>query len=158
MARLFADFLIPSITTLGVLALNIDYILRLNCDLYSEGSSRACILGTLFATPWILSCLLLVPIYIISLQKVSLYNTNLCQIITEGDYARALLVMSYVLYGSLLLIFTLTVKLTYLCYGVHLRGGGDFVLGLWGIGVGLARKELNMFTKYTKERHALTSR
>ena len=44
-ARLLADFLIPSITTLGVLALNIDYILRLNCDLYAEGNSRAYILG-----------------------------------------------------------------------------------------------------------------
>lgn len=114
-ARLLADFLIPSITTLGVLALNIDYLLRLSCDLYSEGGSRACILSTLFVTPWVLSCLLLVPIYVVSLQKVSLYNLEkACQIVTEGGYARALLVLSYILYGCILLIVTLTVAVMYL--------------------------------------------
>ncbi|PVD19376.1 hypothetical protein C0Q70_19864 [Pomacea canaliculata] len=114
-ARLFADFLIPSITTLGVLVLNIDYILRLTCNLYSEGGSRACILGSLFVGPWLVSILLLVPIYIVSLRKISPYNTgNMCQIITEGVYARTLLTMSYILYGCILLVVTLSVAVMYL--------------------------------------------
>nr|KAG5691546.1 hypothetical protein BaRGS_012346 [Batillaria attramentaria] len=114
-ARLLADFLIPSITTLGVLALNIDYVLRLTCDLYSEGGSRACMLCTLFVTPWVLSCILLVPIYVVSLQKVSLYNPErACPVVIDGGFARALLVLSYILYGCILLVLTLTVAVMYL--------------------------------------------
>ena len=67
--------------------------------------------GTLFVTPWVLSCLLLVPIYAVSVEKVSPYNVfSNCHVIMEGGYASALLVLSYILYGCILLGFTLTVR------------------------------------------------
>ncbi|XP_076444155.1 uncharacterized protein LOC143282410 [Babylonia areolata] len=114
-ARLFADFLIPSITTLGVLALNLDYVLRLVCNAYSEGTSRAVIMCALFVTPWVLSCVLLVPIYVVGVQKVSLYNSfSTCHVVFVGGYARALLVLSYILYGFVLLVLTVVVAVMYL--------------------------------------------
>ncbi|KAL8567154.1 hypothetical protein ACOMHN_033056 [Nucella lapillus] len=120
-ARLLADFLIPSITTLGVLALNLDYVLRLVCNAYSEGISRAIILCGLFVTPWVLSCVLLVPIYVVGVQQVSLYNVySSCHVVFVGGFARALLILSYILYGFMLLILTLVVAVMYLVKREHL--------------------------------------
>lgn len=114
-ARFLADHLIPSICTLGVLALNLDYILRLTCNLYAEGTGRACLLCSLFVTPWVLSLVLLIPIYVVGVDKVSLTNPySDCHVVMQGGYSRALLVFSYILYGCLLLILTMSVAIMYL--------------------------------------------
>ncbi|CAG5117727.1 unnamed protein product [Candidula unifasciata] len=112
--RFFADFLIPSVTTLAMLALNIDYILRLCCSTYSEGGSRTSLIVVLFLAPWIVSNLLLIPLYIDGMNKVSGTWRTTCDINMGGHLTRTLLVVSFFPQAGLLLIFNLIVSILYL--------------------------------------------
>ncbi|XP_012944543.1 5-hydroxytryptamine receptor 2B [Aplysia californica] len=113
--RLFADFLIPSVTTLGMLALNIDYILRLCYSAYSEGATRTTLILVLFLTPWVVSCALLIPLYIDGLNATrGSYWWETCTITMGGHLTRTLLVVSFFPQAALLLIFNIAVSVLYL--------------------------------------------
>ncbi|XP_059165127.1 uncharacterized protein LOC131947811 [Physella acuta] len=113
--RIFADFLIPSVTTLAMLALNIDYILRLCCSAYSEGCSRTTIIVLLFLMPWVVSGAVLIPLYIDGMNKLSQNWLQTCDIEMGGYLTRTLLIVSYFPQAGLLLVFNLAVSILYLC-------------------------------------------
>lgn len=112
--RLFADFFIPSVTTLGVLALNIDYILRLCCPVYSEGGSRSAIIVALFVLPWVISGAVLAPLYVDGMNKLSKTWLQTCNVNMGGYLTRTLLVVSYFPQAGLLLFFNVVVSILYL--------------------------------------------
>ncbi|GFS13346.1 5-hydroxytryptamine receptor 7 [Elysia marginata] len=112
--RLFADFLIPSVTTLAMLALNVDYLLRLCCSAYSEGSSRSTLIVVLFLLPWMISGAVLIPLYVDGMYRVSDSWLDKCDIEMGGLLTRTLLAVSFFPQACLLLILTLAVSCMYL--------------------------------------------
>ncbi|GFO46326.1 octopamine receptor [Plakobranchus ocellatus] len=112
--RLFADFLIPSVTTLAMLALNVDYLLRLCCSAYSEGGSRSTLIVILFLSPWVVSGAVLIPLYVDGMYRVSDNWLDKCDIEMGGILTRTLLAVSFFPQACVLLILTLAVSCLYL--------------------------------------------
>lgn len=113
--RLFAELLIPSVTTLAVLALNVDYILRLCHSAYSEGSSRVCLLLLLFLLPWLVSCVLLNPLYVDALEATGAkFWWERCTITIQGPISRTLFIISFFPQAATLLLVNIIVSILYL--------------------------------------------
>ncbi|KAK0051680.1 5-hydroxytryptamine receptor 2B [Biomphalaria pfeifferi] len=122
----FADFLIPSLTTLAILVLNLDYILRLCCQSYSDGASRSTLMIFLFFLPWVVSASVLIPLYVDGIIKVPRAVPQTCVIDIGGYLTRILLIVSYFPQAGLLLLFNIIVSVMYLTrrdsYGLDVCG------------------------------------
>ncbi|KAH9500077.1 hypothetical protein Btru_076547 [Bulinus truncatus] len=122
----FADLLIPSVTTLAILVLNVDYILRLCCSAYSDGISRRALIIFLCLLPWVISGAVLVPLFLEGLTKVTKTVSEACVLDLGGYLTRILLIVRYFPQAGLLLIFNVVVSIMYLSrrddYGLDVCG------------------------------------
>lgn len=66
-----------------------------SCSTYSEGGSRTALIVFLFLLPWILSDVLLIPLYIDGMSKVSGTWRTTCDINMGGYLTRTLLIVSF---------------------------------------------------------------
>jgi len=113
--RVFAELLIPSVATLAVLALNVDYILRMCLSSYSEGPPRVILIMLLFLLPWAVSCGVLNPLYVSGLKATGdRFWWENCKVSIEGGTYRKLLILSFVPQASALLLSNIIVSILYL--------------------------------------------
>ena len=99
--------LIPSVTSLALFVINMDYILGISCFFYSSDTSRTVMAALLALLPWVLSLTGLVPLYILATVPSLSYIRNPCIKTLEGEPLETVFILVSFLPQVVLIMITL---------------------------------------------------
>ncbi|XP_041361919.1 tyramine receptor tyra-2-like [Gigantopelta aegis] len=99
--------LIPSVTSLALFVINMDYILGIGCFFYSCDTSRNVMAAILALLPWVLSSCVLIPLYILATVPSLAYIRNPCIRTLEGGPLETVFILVCFIPQAVLIMITL---------------------------------------------------
>ncbi|XP_067666921.1 beta-2 adrenergic receptor-like [Haliotis asinina] len=84
--------ILPSVTTLCVFVINMDYVFGMGCYFYTNGKTKYVMSGSMGLLPWVISGALLVPLYFIATEPGRPYDVLPCVRRYKEDVTALLLI------------------------------------------------------------------
>ena len=116
--RFFTVSLVPSIATLALFVINMDYIFKLTWYYYASAKHNARIFFTLLLMPWILTFIIMIPLYFdattskrldgspLCVRELKSYSTSSVAFITLSFFPQAILVFVSFMVAGILYLFS----------------------------------------------------